>query len=226
MNSLNPYRDEFLGVTLSFAGRDFTRGVAQITNRYDLCKRFAWAIPDDQFAQEVRKFTDLPLLEVGSGTGYWGHFLNQFDIPVTCTDIAPYKNHYSEGQWFPVEELDVVAAVKRYPDHALFMVWPEYNSPMAADALAAYTGAYLIYVGETEGGCTGDQRFFDLLSEGWDLVTEQSPLYEYMGIHTYHHFYARKDDDVLGLLELAESVADGLEAGDIVLGDDTGEEEG
>ncbi len=57
----------------------------------------------------------------------------------------------------------------RHPDRVLLLCWPPYDDPMARDALSAYGGDLVVYVGEPRGGCSGDDAFFDLLDRDWTL---------------------------------------------------------
>lgn len=46
---------------------------------------------------------------------------------------------------------------------------------MASDALADFEkagGRHLIFIGQPQGGMTGDDAFFDALSAGWELASE------------------------------------------------------
>jgi hypothetical protein len=82
--------------------------------------------------------------------------------------------------------------VKHHPDRALFLCWPSFDDPWAAQALACYAGDLLIYAGEGEGGCTADDEFFKLLEAEWDEL-EYSPRHvTYRGIHDYLTAYRRK----------------------------------
>ena len=55
--------------------------------------------------------------------------------------------------------------------YTLFLCWPPYEDQMAADAVEAFQGDTLIYVGQGRCGCTGDERFHRHLYEGWELTT-------------------------------------------------------
>lgn len=76
---------------------------------------------------------------------------------------------------------------------AMLLCWPPYDSPMAFDALSAFRGQYLFYIGEGAGGCTADDDFFDLLDEKWELVTICEDFYSWAGIRDNLHLYKRKE---------------------------------
>ena len=73
----------------------------------------------------------------------------------------------------------------------LFLCWPPYAAPMAADALAAYDGDTLIYVGEGAEGCTGDDRFREALAANWDEVADHR-LVQWFGLHDWITVYRRR----------------------------------
>lgn len=61
---------------------------------------------------------------------------------------------------------------------------------MGGASIARYTGEWVIYVGESEGGCTGDDTMFELLRRDFTLV-ERAPVYQYDGIHDELCVYRR-----------------------------------
>lgn len=62
-----------------------------------------------------------------------------------------------------------------YPDHSLFLCWPPPRDPMAADALAAYKGSTVIFIGEWNPATAADIQFYDAV-EGWQLeITHNIP---------------------------------------------------
>ena len=134
---------------------------AVTTGRYRSATHFAWVVPNMAVLLLINGFTNREfLLEVGAGTGLWSSLLRCLGSHVVATDAEPPENTFS-----PVEELDALAAVSAFDLEAqtLLMVWPPNWSDMASQALNAFRGPRMVYVGETRGGCTGDERFFDLL---------------------------------------------------------------
>jgi hypothetical protein len=84
------------------------------------------------------------------------------------------------------------SAPEHHPDRALFLCWPSYAEPWAAQSLACYTGDLLIYCGEGEGGCTADDEFFHLLEAEWEEIGNSPAHIAYRGIHDYLTAYRRK----------------------------------
>ena len=57
----------------------------------------------------------------------------------------------------------------------LLLGWPP-MSPMAVNALAAFRGERVVYVGEGPGGCTANRAFFAALAGGWTRTGRQRPV--------------------------------------------------
>lgn len=71
------------------------------------------------------------------------------------------------------------------------LCWPSYDDPMGFNTLSTFTGNKLIYIGEGDGGCTGDDKFHDLLREEWKEVKEID-IRQWIGIHDAMFFFERK----------------------------------
>jgi hypothetical protein len=134
-------------------------------------REWAWAVPTPEAIAAIAAWS--PILEVGAGTGYWARLLAEAGADVVATDSGRTPG---AGRWWPVERVDAVSSVRRWPGRALLMVWPSWGESWAAEALAAYAGDRFLYVGEprlverggsVEEGATGDARFHALLGEGW-----------------------------------------------------------
>lgn len=85
-----------------------------------------------------------------------------------------------------------VLALPENQDRALFLCWPPYDKDFAYNVLKAYQGNTLIYVGEGEGGCTGDDNFFKLLEKEWEEVAYDDGFTSWSGIHDQLIIYRRK----------------------------------
>eukprot|EP01127_Copromyxa_protea_P001984 TRINITY_DN11888_c0_g1_i1.p1 TRINITY_DN11888_c0_g1~~TRINITY_DN11888_c0_g1_i1.p1 ORF type:complete len:332 (-),score=63.00 TRINITY_DN11888_c0_g1_i1:147-1142(-) len=100
---------------------------------------YSWGVIGTRAVEVLKQFS--PILEVGSGNGYWAYELDRNGIDVVATDnhldlvqdFAPFKT------WFPVEELDSIAAIKKYPGRTLLMCWPH---GYALDALEAFGDSF------------------------------------------------------------------------------------
>jgi len=152
----------------------FTQTVAADidSTRAALITKYGFAIPTDEALEAARRCSPTGVVEVGAGTGYWAHLLQQRGVDVAAFDIEPApspKNPWFAGTrpWHQVHvaDHDVVA---QYSDRTLLIVWPTKNEIWAAAAVERYHdagGACLVYVGEGPGGHTGDDVFHALLGE-------------------------------------------------------------
>ncbi|MGW5314445.1 hypothetical protein [Nocardia thailandica] len=148
---------------------------------------YAYAIPSPRTLAWIREFCGPhSLVELGAGRGYWAAQLAREGLAVAAFDSEPPQAAANPS--FPAER---VAQVVWHPVHALtdyrphecadavlFLCWPPgWGSTMASDALDSFTkagGRRLVFIGELEGGKTGDARFFDLLRDRWSLVSEDA----------------------------------------------------
>lgn len=189
-------------------------------SRRDLVKRFAWAITDPAAVAFVAKHCGPRAVEVGAGLGYWAWQLTQRGVDVIAYDEHPpdtRPNHYHAPEfvgdepkglvptWHPVLQAKDADASAIHSDRTLLLCWPPYAESMAADTLRAYRGNRLIYIGEGEGGCTGDEDFHRMLGfRGWDSddwgepdpdaewveIAEHTPV-QWWGIHDRITVYQR-----------------------------------
>ena len=134
--------------------------------REALVYKYAWAIPDDEALRLIAALG--PIVEVGAGTGYWAALIADRGADILAYDIDPFDSKWCGNRFFDVKQAGVEVAAD-HPDRTLFLCWPPYDKPMAADALRAYRGDRLVFVGEGVSGCTADDSFFDMLADAWTL---------------------------------------------------------
>lgn len=152
---------------------------------------YAWAIPNDEAIKTLVEYS--PVVEVGAGTGYWASLAAAAGCDILCFDINPpgQGNIYRhETMFHPVQQGGAKISAQ-YPDRTLFLCWPPYARAMAFVALRNYTGKRFIFVGESDGGCTGNDEFFELLAKDWqEIKTIDIP--QWCGIHDAMWVYERK----------------------------------
>jgi hypothetical protein len=163
-------------------------------DRFDVCGTYSWAIctPGDMtWMKEI--LGGRGVVEPGAGSGYWAWQMEQAGI-----DVAAYEpneqgpgNHFARRTWTALLR-DDHSVSRHHPDRALFLCWPSYAEPWAAQSLACYTGDLLIYCGEGEGGCTADDGFFELRDAEWEEITDCPAHVSFWGIHDYLTAYRRK----------------------------------
>lgn len=138
--------------------------------RRKLVRRYSWAIPNDEALDAIAALG--PVVEVGAGTGYWAKLLAERGVDVVAYDIhtpGSGKNTYGHHtSWFDVKQGNV-EVVREHPDRTLFLCWPPFDDPMAAEAAYWYQGEHIAYIGEWTSGCTASQEFFYIAAGnvGW-----------------------------------------------------------
>lgn len=200
---------------LQISSRSIDRTQEITVWREGLVRKYSWSIPNPAAVSFVYEHARGGLVEIGAGTGYWAWQLSQRGLSVVAYDKHPpdqERNGYhnivtdgrgyrtsEQGEWkarptfHPVikAEHEIAAA---HPDRTLFLCWPPYDGPMAADALAAYTGNRVIYIGEGDGGCTADDRFHKMLEVDWTEVEVTRPV-QWWGIHDLIFVYERNQQE-------------------------------
>jgi hypothetical protein len=131
--------------------------------------RYAYAVPDDGALDAIAAYG--PIVEIGAGLGYWAALLRARGVDVVAFDDFSWDILHKEPRWTTIKE-GGTDAVRGHGHRALFLCWPPYSHSMANHALACYDGGTVIYVGEGEEGCTGDEAFHDKLERHWHVVRE------------------------------------------------------
>jgi hypothetical protein len=163
----NPYLSKFEQTCKKFKDRLWMGGF--YTARSALIHEYGFAVPDARAIQLITQLS--PVVELGAGTGYWARVLQRYGCK-----IEAYDNHSGEygfkriGLHFPVKRGDQSVLENYGPEWALFLCWPCYESSFASDALEAFKGDTLIYIGEGMGGCTADDTFHTMLENDWTNV--------------------------------------------------------
>ena len=190
-------RRELWAIDQAAWDQDFSKaahdGTLEITARAALVRKYAWAIPCEAALTALSQRA--PLVEIGAGLGYWAWLLRKQGVDIIAYDhAAPTAtgdaNRDGNELWTAVLH-GTPAVLEQHADRALFLCWPDYDSPMAADCLKQYRGQTVVFVGESEGGCTGNYAFFQLLERDWEH--EQAvELPQFEGLHDYLSVYVRK----------------------------------
>lgn len=161
--------------------------------RQALTRRYAWAIPDEDAIRAIAAWS--PIVEIGAGTGYWASLLSQAGADVVAYDPEPGHSKWCDAQlYFPVQVGDASKAAA-HPGRTLLLCWPPYRQKVAQQALEAYQGHRLVYIGEPEGGCCASDGFFALLHRSWELVREQR-IPQWPGIYDRVFFYERRKEAI------------------------------
>lgn len=181
----------------------FARGVSQHLDalgagRQHLATRYSWSIitPGD-IAWVAGQLDGRAVVDIGAGSGYWAWQLEQAGIDVAAYDPHPSgeDNTYCKGGPYTTVLRDDASAVAHHQDRALLMVWPPYGGSHARHALSVYEGDLLLYAGESWGGCTAEDGFYDLLGREWVEVSEAPRHVTWWGVHCGLRAYRRRGGD-------------------------------
>jgi hypothetical protein len=143
---------------------------------------YAYAIPSPETIEWLSNVCDgRPIVELGAGRGYWasqlahaGNAVSAYELepPDTGENVSFPKAAGQNDLWHPVSHIDGLQ-VDDHSDSVLFLCWPPgWGDTMASVALDAFEragGEQLVFVGEPKGGKTGDDAFFDALTDRWTL---------------------------------------------------------
>ena len=174
----------------------------KVLDRHDYVGRFAWSITDPWSVHFVAAYSRGAMVDPMAGTGYWAYVLGQLGVDVACYDSSPppedNKWHGGCALWVPVAQGYAECIVDKHPDRVLFLAWPPYSESSAARTLREYRGDRVIYIGEGDSGCTGDDDFHDLLDSEWHVVAWHTPI-QWWGVHDEITVYERgvrdRDED-------------------------------
>jgi hypothetical protein len=102
-----------------------TRRIADEPRARAVASRLACALPSAEAVDYIHRHLRAPLLTVAAGIGFWAHCLRQVrGIETLATDLfAPEDNpRFRRPGWYPVQPMDALEALRRYPDHDMLGV--------------------------------------------------------------------------------------------------------
>jgi len=159
--------------------------------RERLVKKYSFAIPSMSILKELCSYS--PLVEVGAGTGYWSYLIKKCGGNIIAYDNYSWmdKGCFSH-RYFDVKRKKVKAIMSTPSTHkkTLFLCWPDYKTNFAYECIQNFHGKYFIYIGESESGCTGNDRFFRLLNRKFKLI-EEIEINNWWGINDQVYIYKR-----------------------------------
>jgi hypothetical protein len=137
-------------------------------------------------------------VELAGGGGWLTHWLRFYGCPIAASiDNHAWNNEASMTidyqPW--VQHGCAVDYVKGHAEVELFILsWP-YMCPLAADIWKAMRpGQELLYIGESHGGCTADDTFFNLIN-GYKVQCEIGKHFvSFHGIHDVPSIFKKKKE--------------------------------
>jgi hypothetical protein len=115
---------------------------------------------------------------------------------ITPTNPARKEDHYLNLEKAPFTKILPMAhkeALEVYGREydVLMMCWPPHSDPMAYEALRAFKGDKLIYVGESDDGCNATDAFFELIEKEWVKIKVIN-IPQWFGLHDSLYLYEKK----------------------------------
>lgn len=157
--------------------------IGSMSLRFEYVRKYAWAIPTKEAIKTILKYC--PLVEGGAGTGYWASLIKKAGGDIVCYDHAPpgeTRNIYEHKRTYHPVKMGSYEKMVQHRDRNLFLCWPPYDTPMGYQHIKEHDGKNLILIGESQGGCTGDDDMFNLIHERYDLI-EIVEIPRWYGIH-------------------------------------------
>jgi hypothetical protein len=160
-----PKIDEIRKFT-SFQG-EYSRSVDEIVSGYDLRRKYvehSFPILSDELMKSFSSYLSSysHVAELACGEGWLTFWLNKYSPGCVseCVDNMSWEKHKDHLD-FVIDDC-AVNYVKNNPSVDLFILsWP-YMSSLAFDVWSEMRkGQTLLYIGESWGGCTANEEFFE-----------------------------------------------------------------
>jgi hypothetical protein len=166
-----------------------------LEDRHDLVAKYSWTITDPASVEFVAKYAKQFVIDPMAGSGYWSRLLIEMGIDVCSYDNLSWTNHIKH-QHVVIAKGEAPQVVRRFPYHTLLLAWPPYSNSIGYQTVRNYRRSLVkeqrvIYIGESDGGCTGDEDMFKEFEDHWEVVAEHRPV-QWFGLHDYITVYDRK----------------------------------
>jgi len=133
---------------------------------------YGFSIPSDNALNKILSFSN-DIISIGSGAAYWESLLSKKGANVLCYDESPPMTKGNEFglkmQWMNVEK-GSIEKLEGIKDMALLLSWPNYNTNFGLNALNAFEGETVFYIGESKYGCCATDEFFEKLDLEFSLA--------------------------------------------------------
>lgn len=130
-----------------------------------------YTVLSSELLDELLKFIGTSsVFEVGAGSGYLSRVLADHGVDVVGAIDSQDGNNTRDEWWDRPRYFDVqkvkVEDLDGLPGEIILMTWP-CMSDFAFNVIQKMRpGQFLLYHGESKGGCTANARFFDRLEKG------------------------------------------------------------
>ena len=179
-----------------------------LNNKFERFKQafrhiYSYAIPSRSALDAAARYSPNGVLDFGAGNGYWTYLLQGRGIDVRAIDESRLQansfwtinsntvsSNESFRSWSPVTTGTARNVSKANAKRSLLLVWPPHRTAMAHDAILAFRGEIVIYVGEWRR-TTADAAFHDELKRDWRRI-ESIAIPTIFGYFDRMRIYARR----------------------------------
>lgn len=156
--------------------------LSSFSKRSTYTDNFSFALPCKEAMNLIKKYS--PILEIGAGSGFWAKMMHNAGIDIVATSINKGAYALNKQNYFPVKRMEASRAVKIHPDRNVFVSWVNYGDNWGTIASKNIKkGRHLIVIGEGEGGCTSNDKFFELIYSRHFEEIERLDIPKWYGLH-------------------------------------------
>jgi len=179
----------------------------------DIQEHYPSYLPTDEAIETILNLE--PIIEVGSGNGYWAHVIDKNGGDIVATDINPeqitnenniksYDSTYptsfkdsfcSYTIWSEVKQKEGTQAVTDNPQRNILLCHPSGLTRWSENILDNITTQKLIFVGEWFIGTDANPAFFKKLDKQFKLL-QNFPVYDWPNHHARGYVFKRNTDTV------------------------------
>lgn len=184
--------------------------VDEFSVRHEVTTRSMYAIVDMNWTKDFVEVLDLKnksILEIMCGRGWLAEALRLHGCQmINATDDRSWQKPAKDGKQHEVgqdvykniETLSAYDSVKKYRDVSDILIcsWPYMDSYFANALLNWDPAKPIIYIGESYGGCTANDDFFEMV-EMEDLAGVNMPQWD--GMHDYVMTCKLKKDAIISI---------------------------
>jgi hypothetical protein len=154
--------------------------------------QYSWCILTDDLLTIMKELTNnLSVIEVMAGTGWLFFWMKRYGINVIkSTDDFSWKNYnncfMSSCEFASVKNERAIDTIANTKADVVVMSWPPYET-LAAQLVweEMKPNQYLIYIGEGEGGCNANDKFFDYIKPN---IKKKYSILSWPNIYDYLYF--------------------------------------
>jgi len=133
------------------------------------------------------------IVELSAGAGWFTHWMRKYDIPVKdCVDNSSWIDRWHKTLPI-VKNYDSSLYVSQHKEVDMYILsWP-YMDDVAYDIWKSMKpGQYLLYIGESHGGCTGSDEFHEnIYKHEIKIPNVDKNFVSFWGVHDRPYLYRK-----------------------------------